>query len=56
MKTHVRKIFLEHTQAKGPCYARALAQTLWEGEDYFLQIDSHMRFVEHWYSFVSGFM
>jgi hypothetical protein len=39
---------LAHTEAKGPCYARALAQQLWKGEEKFLQIDSHMRFVPEW--------
>ena len=33
---------------KGPCYARHLAQTLHRGEDYVLQIDSHMRFRPCW--------
>ena len=32
----------------GPCYARYLAQTLHRGEDYVLQIDSHMRFRQNW--------
>ncbi|KAL3902970.1 MAG: hypothetical protein SGARI_005588 [Bacillariaceae sp.] len=32
----------------GPCYARGLAQTLHRGEDYVLQIDSHMRFRRNW--------
>ncbi|CAM9305152.1 unnamed protein product [Choristocarpus tenellus] len=30
--------------AAGPCWARHIAQSLWRGEDYYLQIDSHMRF------------
>jgi len=44
----IRTIVLDHSEAKGPCYARALAQRLWRGEEFYLQIDSHMRFVEHW--------
>ena len=44
----VRSLYLHHGDAKGPCFARALAQTLWRGETYFLQIDSHMRFVQDW--------
>lgn len=44
----VRTLLLPHTMARGPCFARALAQTLWEGEEYFLQIDSHMRFGANW--------
>lgn len=44
----VRSMMLDYHQARGPCFARALAQAFWEGEDYFLQIDSHMRFVKDW--------
>lgn len=44
----VRSMMLDYRQARGPCFARALAQALWEDEDYFLQIDSHMRFVKDW--------
>lgn len=32
----------------GVCWARAKAHSLWRGEDYTLQIDSHMRFVKDW--------
>eukprot|EP00808_Paulinella_micropora_P032111 g66010.t1 len=39
---------LDWQQAKGPCFARALAQTLWRGERFLLQIDSHMRFSRGW--------
>ena len=35
-------------EAEGACWARHHSQTLWRGEEYVLQIDSHMRFVEHW--------
>jgi len=34
--------------SKGACGARAKAQQLYKGEDYALQIDSHMRFEEGW--------
>ena len=30
-------------EAEGPCSARHLAQQLYRGEQYVLQIDSHMR-------------
>jgi len=42
---NVRVAKLHYTIAKGPCYARSLAQELWKGEDFYLQIDSHMRYV-----------
>lgn len=35
-------------QARGPCWARALAMALYEGEDWFLQIDSHTWFEPGW--------
>lgn len=34
--------------AKGAGYARKLAMDLYQGEDYFFQIDSHMRFEKDW--------
>jgi glycosyltransferase involved in cell wall biosynthesis len=34
--------------ARGPCWARHMGYKLWAGEDYVLQIDSHMRFAEGW--------
>ncbi len=32
----------------GACWARHKADALWQGEDYVLRIDSHMRFAEGW--------
>ena len=34
--------------ARGPCWARYLIQQHWEGKQYYLQIDSHTRFVQSW--------
>jgi|SaaInlStandDraft_5_1057022.scaffolds.fasta_scaffold24251_2 [Skp1-protein]-hydroxyproline N-acetylglucosaminyltransferase len=34
--------------ARGPCWARYLIQQKWQGEQYYLQIDSHTRFVQDW--------
>jgi hypothetical protein len=34
--------------SKGACWARAEIMKLWQGEDWFLQVDSHCRFVEAW--------
>lgn len=39
---------IEPVYARGPCWARALAMSLYQGEDWFLQIDSHMDFDEGW--------
>ena len=40
---HVDPVF-----AKGPCWARHRAQSFYQGEDYFLQIDSHTQFLPNW--------
>lgn len=39
---------VEPVYARGPCWARAIAMHFYDGEDWFLQIDSHMDFDEHW--------
>jgi hypothetical protein len=35
-------------EARGVGFARSKAMSLYQGETYFLQIDSHMRFVQDW--------
>ena len=40
---HVDPVF-----SKGPCWARHRAQSFFNNEDYFLQIDSHTQFLENW--------
>ena len=44
----VRRISVPHKEARGPTYARYLCSTLFRGEAYFCQIDSHTRFVKDW--------
>jgi hypothetical protein len=44
----IRRLSIPHTEAKGPCYARYLASTLFRGESLFMQIDSHTTFVPGW--------
>lgn len=44
----IRYVFVPAIDARGVCWARHVAQTLYEGEDYFLQIDSHMWFEQDW--------
>ena len=34
--------------SQGACWARAEAMTLWRGEDWYFQIDSHCRFAAGW--------
>ena len=44
----IKIIKIPHYLAKGPTWARFLCNTLWNGEEYFLQIDSHTIFDKHW--------
>jgi len=37
-----------YTESKGVCWARNQVQQLYGGEEYTLQIDSHMRFEKNW--------
>lgn len=45
LRPQVRQVVVPAAEATGPCKARALAQSLWDGEEYVLQLDSHMRCV-----------
>lgn len=47
-RSNIRYLFIPASEATGPCLARHLAQRLWQSEDYFLQIDSHIRFRPGW--------
>jgi len=47
-RANIRRISIPHTEAKGPCYARYLCSTLYRGEEYFMQLDSHMTLVPDW--------
>ncbi len=45
------QIHYEHVDplfSKGPCWARHRAQTFFNNENYFLQIDSHTQFAKNW--------
>jgi hypothetical protein len=45
---NVRMLVVKASDSQGVCWARSLGYKLWDGEEYVLQIDSHMRFAEHW--------
>lgn len=45
---HLKIIRFDATESRGACWARRQAQGVYGGEDFLLQIDSHMRAVEHW--------
>jgi|GEM_PF-801106 len=44
----VRMLPVDWREAEGVCWARYNTQQLWDGEDYTLMTDSHMRFVPGW--------
>ncbi|SMP64731.1 Glycosyltransferase (GlcNAc) [Desulfonatronum zhilinae] len=44
----VRQVLLPARDSRGPCWARSRIQQLWQGEAYYFQVDSHMRFVQGW--------
>ncbi|KAI9915698.1 hypothetical protein PsorP6_008044 [Peronosclerospora sorghi] len=50
--SRVRVHSMNYREAAGPCVARAHAQKLWQGEKFYLQIDSHMRFRPGWDCFL----
>jgi hypothetical protein len=43
-----RILDIPYEESTGVCWARNLTQQLYKGEDYTLQIDSHMRFEKDW--------
>ena len=45
---HLSIAQFDAAESRGACWARSQAQTLYAGEDFLLQIDSHMRAVNHW--------
>jgi len=43
-----RILDVDWRESRGACWARAQIMDLWQGEDHYLQIDSHHRFAEGW--------
>ena len=48
LRKNIRVLRLNYKEARGPTYARFLCAQLYDGEDFFLQIDSHCLFVRDW--------
>lgn len=48
LKHNVRVLYVPAVEARGPCVARAHCLSLWREEEFFLQIDAHMRFRRSW--------
>ncbi|MBI1804711.1 MAG: hypothetical protein HY033_02445 [Ignavibacteriae bacterium] len=44
----IRYIRVDAAESRGVCWARHLIQQQWAGEEFVLQIDSHMRFEDGW--------
>ncbi|MTD28136.1 GlcNAc-transferase family protein [Erwinia sorbitola] len=47
-KCVIRVISVHYYLSQGACWARHIAETLFDNEKYFLQIDSHCRFISGW--------
>ena len=39
---------IDARESHGVCWARHKVQELWDGQDFYLQIDSHSRFINNW--------
>jgi len=48
LKDQIKFHFMHAKEAKGAGYARKIAMEMYDGEDYFFQIDSHMRLAKGW--------
>lgn len=44
----IRALHIDEPESLGPYMARYFASKLWYGEEWFMQIDSHMTFYENW--------
>src|SRR5262245_39046834 len=44
----LRVIDVPWRESRGACWARAEIMKLWDGEEFFLQLDSHHRFTDGW--------
>ena len=54
--TRFRYVLYDYKQSEGGCWARNIAQQLYNGETYTLQIDSHTQMVESWDSLLIEMM
>lgn len=47
-KFPIKILKYHYTESNGGCWARNLAQSLYDNEEYSLQVDSHTRFIQNW--------
>lgn len=45
---NIRYLFIDFRDSRGVCWARSLASSLYQNEDWYLQIDSHTIFDQGW--------
>ena len=45
---YIKILDIDYKQSKGACWARNLTQSMYDGEEFSLQIDSHSRFEKDW--------
>jgi hypothetical protein len=45
---NIKSKFIHHSQSKGCSWARSICESLYSGEEFTLQTDSHMRFEKDW--------
>ena len=48
MQQQVRYVHMHSKFSKGACWARSITSSLYDGEDYILQVDAHTLFNEGW--------
>ena len=54
--TRMRYVLYDHRDSRGGCWARNIAQQLFQDETYTMQIDAHSRMVESWDTILIGMM
>ena len=47
-RKQIRYVGVEPEDSRGVCWARSVCMSLYQNEDWFFQIDSHMLFDQHW--------
>jgi hypothetical protein len=45
---NIRYVYIDFRESRGVCWARSLASSLYQNEDWYFQIDSHTLFDEAW--------
>ena len=51
-RAELRYVHIHPVESRGVCWARSLVQSLYQNEDFYLQIDSHTVFLKNWDGFL----